>query len=128
MYAPGDKVRNWTLIRHYEANGERRAGWYCRCDCGNEAQVQTCDLTMKTSTTCRKCTGHMMAKVTISEGMRIDGWRVVRCLEPGATVETRTWLIECRCGYLARRDERAVKRIVKEGSPGCAICARKATK
>lgn len=48
----GKKFGRWTAIKHMGAGLQRRAMWHCRCECGNESEVNSQDLRDGHSTSC----------------------------------------------------------------------------
>lgn len=52
----GKKFGRWTVLRkgdsHTTPSGQRKTMWYCRCDCGVERDVDSCNLTSGATQSC----------------------------------------------------------------------------
>ena len=59
-------------------------------------------------------------------GMKVGAWDLVRPLQEGPRMSARSWLIRCKCGFLARRTEAIIRNPRTQGSQGCQDCGNRA--
>ena len=70
LVSPGERYRNWTVIRETAPsnNGSRR--WWCRCRCGREKAVAQGDLRKGTTVGCSHCFTVSIPKAWTPEARR----------------------------------------------------------
>ena len=74
-------------------NGQRKAMWRCKCDCGNEIDVRGDSLKNKSNKSCGKC-----KKYNDLTGMSFGRITVLRYIETDLKTRNSLWECKCKCG------------------------------
>lgn len=86
----GQKFGRWTAIEFQRSTPSRQAVWLCRCECGQEASVQSGSLISRKSKSCGCIKREMLLKRNSTHGLRrhplYPCWNnmVHRCTNPKA--------------------------------------------
>lgn len=112
-HAPGEYGR-WTVLGRaadaVNAAGNRRVTWDCVCECGTRARVRGSSLLRGQSKSCGCLRTEIVKRKNSSKGFDLTGqtFGYLKVLGQGQSAilpsghKARTWLCECRCGYVGR--------------------------
>jgi ribosomal protein S27E len=97
----GKRYGRLTVISRADNGKWSQARWHCRCDCENTTVVNGSALRGGTSTSCgcfhaERVSGATLINLT---GMDINGWRVIRRVDPDLYKNDPHWQVRCTvCG------------------------------
>lgn len=102
----GDRYNHYTIIREVPKKGDGRR-FLCRCDCGNEKEVDIRNLRNGHIKSCGKCN-----YTEIKIGDKFGHWTVIGDYKKSDSSYHREYLCECDCQNKTQRyvDEQNLKR------------------
>lgn len=102
----GDRYNHYTIIREVPKKGDGRR-FLCRCDCGNEREVDIRNLRNGHIKSCGKCN-----YTEIKIGDKFGHWTVIGDCQRASNGYHKEYLCECDCANKTQRyvDEQNLKR------------------
>ncbi len=115
----GRKFGMLTVVEKAEGTQERYALWKCRCDCGNEALVNTKRLLRGTTVNCGCIPKNNAKNGTIAEDLSNQRFGNLTALYRAESKKGRTrWVCRCDCGTIKTINSHELK-AGKVKSCGC---------
>jgi len=122
----GAKAGQWTLVREAQiiSRGRTKHMWLCRCACGTEKLIDRYHLAIGRSNACPKCRAKRPSRFRFDVGEKFGGWTLLSKVADSNLARHRLWLVECVCGFRARKSEEAliVKGVGLKSIGKCQTC------
>lgn len=105
----GEKFGRLTVIKkgngRYTTGGQYKTTWICKCDCGNEREIDTQKLRKGHTLSCGCLRNEKIGNLNKADlsGKKFGRLTVIRFLQPEERKRKRyTWLCKCDCGKIVQ--------------------------